>query len=419
MKRVGLIFGSRSVEHEVSVTTAGKVSEALAGMADRFEAVPIYITKGGVWLTGPAVGELLALDAAVRTGRDLADRVAAKDRFRAKLASLGQGAAAPGAEQLFVAPDPSVGSFATNPERASWFRRRVAPRLEVAFPLIHGTHGEDGTLQGLLELADVPYVGAGVAASAVGLDKIVSKLVFRGAGLPILDYMALTRRQFLEDEAGAVKTIEAALAYPMVVKPAAAGSSVGITKVGKREDLLPALQRALRFSQRALVEQALEDRLEVQCAVIGNHDLTVSACEELVRSADIVGFEQKYMRREEQQDAADLAPSQIPARIPEALARELRELSKATFRAIDGRGICRVDFLIDAPSMRPNVNEVNTLPGSLCLRLWEASGVKPPELIGRLIDLAFEAHRDKQATRFASEEGEMLVDRKHLMIPGK
>jgi len=419
MQRVGLIFGSRTVEHEVSVTTAGKVFEALGALADRYEVVPIYITKGGVWLSGPAVRDLLALDTEVRAGRDLAARVAATERFRAKVASLARGADAPGTEQLFVAPDPSVRSFAADPERGGWFRRRVAPRMDVAFPLIHGTHGEDGTLQGLLEMADVPYVGAGVTSSAVGMDKIMSKLVFRGAGMPILDWVALTRRQFLEDEARAVQSIEAALTYPLVVKPAAAGSSVGISKVTAPRDLLPALQRAARFSPRVLAEPCLENRLEVQCAVLGNHALTVSACEELVHSADIVDFEQKYLRREQQQEAADLAPSRIPAEIPEALAREVQDLARAAFRAIDGRGISRVDFLIDAATLRPYVNEVNTLPGSLCLRLWEVSGVKPPDLIGRLIDLALEAHGEKRATRFESEEGGMLVDRKHLMIPGK
>jgi D-alanine-D-alanine ligase len=419
MKRVGLIFGSRSVEHEVSVTTAGKVFEVLDPLADRYEAIPIYITKSGVWLTGPAVREMLALDAAVRAGGNLEARVAAKDRFQAKLASLAQGADAPGTEQLFVAPDPTVRSFAVDPERGGWFRRRVAPRVDVAFPLIHGTHGEDGTLQGLLEMADIPYVGAGVTASAVGMDKLLSKLVFRGAGLPILDWVALTRRQFLENEAQAVQTIEAALTYPMVVKPAAAGSSVGITRVAAPRDLVPALQRAARFSPRVLAEPCLEQRQEVQCAVLGNHALTVSACEELVRSTDIVDFEQKYLRRERQQEAADLAPSRIPAEIPEALAREIQTLARAAFRAIDGRGICRVDFLIDAATMRPYVNEVNTLPGSLCLRLWEVSGLKPPDLIERLLDLAFEARGEKQATRYESEEGGMLVDRKHLMIPGK
>ena len=419
MQRVGLIFGSRSVEHEVSVTTAAKVYETMVGMADHYEPVPIYITKRGAWLTGPAVGEVLELDAAVRKGSDLAERVAAKDRFRAKLASLAQGADAPGTEALFVAPDPSVRSFATDPEQTSWFRRRVAPRMDVAFPLIHGTHGEDGTLQGLLELADVPYVGAGVAASALGMDKVLSKLVFRGAGLPTLEYVALTRRQILEDETRAVGTVETALAYPLVVKPAAAGSSVGITKVAARAELLPALQRAARFSHRVLAERALEQRREVQCAVLGNHALTVSACEELLGSTEIVDFAQKYLRREQQAEAADLAPSQIPAGIPEALAQEVQDLAKAAYRAIDARGISRVDFLIEAATLRPYVNEVNTLPGSLCLRLWEASGVKPADLIGRLIELALEAHREKQATRFESEEGELLVDRKHLMIPGK
>jgi D-alanine-D-alanine ligase len=416
---VGLIFGSRSVEHEVSVTSAGKVYEVFAGLADRYDCLPIYITKAGAWLAGAAARELLGLDAEVRLGRDLPERLAAKERFRLRLASLERGAAGAGAEPAFVAPDPSVRCLATDPERGGRFRRRLAPRMDVAFPLVHGTHGEDGTLQGLLELADVPYVGPGVAASAVAMDKALSKLVFRGAGLPTLDSVALTRRQLLEDEAEGARTVEASLGYPVVVKPAAAGSSVGIAKAADRPALLAALRRAMRFSPRVVVERAIEDRLEVQCAVLGNHALTVSLCEELVPGADIVGYEAKYLRREERLESADLAPSHIPARIAEPLARQVRELAEAAFRAIDARGISRVDFLIEASRQRPYVNEVNTLPGSLCLRLWEASGLKPPDLVARLIELALEAHREKAATAFESEEGQALVDRKHLMLPNK
>jgi D-alanine-D-alanine ligase len=197
-----------------------------------------------------------------------------------------------------------------------------------------------------------------------------------------------------------------------------AGSSVGIGRAGSREELGRAVRQAIQFATRVLVERAVEERLEIQCGVLGNHALEVSLCEELVGRPGIVSFEDKYLRPAGQEDA-DLAPSHIPARIPEDLAARVRELAAEAFRSLDARGISRVDFLVDAKTRTPYVNELNTLPGSLCLRLFEASGIPPATLVRRLLDLALEAHKEKAATRFESEEGTGLVDRKHLMAPGK
>jgi D-alanine-D-alanine ligase len=193
---------------------------------------------------------------------------------------------------------------------------------------------------------------------------------------------------------------------------------VGIGRAANAQELQRAVGQAIQFSPRVLVERALDDRIEVQCALLGNHDPVISECEELVQSAGIVSFEDKYLRRPGQGEA-DLAPSLIPAHIPEDLARQVKELAAATFEALDARGLARVDFLVDRKTMRPFVNEVNTLPGSLCLRLWEASGIPPAALVGRLLALAVEAHDEKARTRFESREGAGLVDRKHLMTPGK
>jgi D-alanine-D-alanine ligase len=251
------------------------------------------------------------------------------------------------------------------------------------------------------------------------MDKILSKLIFRGAGLPTVEATWFTRREWLEDEAAVSARVESSLPYPVVVKPAMAGSSVGIGRAASPQELRRAVTQAIQFSTRVLVERAVEDRVEVQCAVLGNHALTVSECEELVRGAGIVSYEDKYLRRVEQAEEIDIAPSLIPARIPEDLARQVKDLALGAFRALDARGIARVDILVDRPSMRPYVNEVNTLPGSLCLRLWEMSGLKPVELIRRLLTLAVEAHAEKVATRFESQEGAALVDKKHLMSPRK
>jgi len=413
---VGLIFGSRSVEHEISITTASKAFEALRQLPD-WETLPLYVTKAGAWLSGPAVVRLLEVEAEGRAAADAARRKALQEDYKRRLQGLAAGTES-GAEALLFAPDPTRHGLVGDPDQRSWFRRSAVRGLDVAFPTVHGTHGEDGTLQGLFELADLAYVGPGLAASAAGMDKVQSKLLFRGAGLPVLEAAWFSRREWLEREADVLARAEKAVAYPVVVKPAVAGSSVGIGRAGNREELRRAARKAIQFSARVLVERAVEERLEIQVSVLGSHAPEASLCEELAGTGDIVSFEDKYLRPGGQAEA-DLAPSHIPARIPEALAARCRELAVEAFRALDARGISRVDFLVDARTGAPYVNEVNTLPGSLCLRLWEASGVPPAALVRRLLDLALEAHKEKAATRYESEEGAGLVDRKHLMAPGK
>lgn len=432
LTRIGLIFGSRSVEREVSIMTAGKVYEVLLSLQDRFETLPIFLTAEGTWLTGEAVRDLLTVDAEIRK---LAEHGAMaepdervkldaeklrlnRERYAPQLENLDRGLSATGVEPLFLSPDPSVGGLMPQQERKGWLRKTLHPTIDVAFPVIHGTHGEDGTIQGLCELANLPYVGAGVAASAVGMDKIMSKLVFQGAGLPVVEGIGVTRRELLEDEAAVVQALERTLSYPVVVKPAVAGSSVGIGVAHNSVEALSLAQRAMRFSCRVLVERAVQQRIEVQCGVIGNHALTVSECEELISSGEVVGYRDKYSENKKP-GSADLAPSIIPARIPQALSDEIRSIAAAAFKSIDSRGISRVDFLVDSAAMKPYVNEINTMPGSLSLTLWERSGVKPEELIVRLIELALEAHRDKRSTQFKSTEGKALVDRRHLVTPGK
>lgn len=430
--RIGLIFGSRSVEREVSIMTAGKVYEVLLALQDRFETLPIFLTAEGTWLTGEAVRDLLTVDAEIRklaergamAGPDERVKLDAeklrlnRERYAPQLENLDLGLSATGVDSLFLSPDPSVGGLMPQQERKGWLRKQLHPTIDVAFPVIHGTHGEDGTIQGLCELANLPYVGAGVAASAVGMDKIISKLVFQGAGLPVVEGIGMTRRELLEDEAAVVQALERRLSYPVVVKPAVAGSSVGIGVAHNAVEALSLAKRAMRFSCRVLVERAVQQRIEVQCGVVGNYALTVSECEELISSGEVVGYRDKYPE-DKKPGSADLAPSIIPARIPQALSDEIRSMAAAAFKSIDSRGISRVDVLVDSATMKPYVNEINTMPGSLSLTLWERSGVKPAELIVRLVELALEAHRDKRSTQFKSTEGKALVDRRHLVTPGK
>lgn len=432
IRRIGLIFGSRSVEREISIMTASKIYEVLLSLRDQFETLPIFLTAEGVWLTGEAVRDLLTIDAEIRK---LAERSVVagtaerskldaeklrlnRERYIPQIDNLDRGQSATGVDPLFLAPDPSVGTLVPQQERKGWLRKQLHPTIDVAFPVIHGTHGEDGTIQGLCELADLPYVGAGVTASAVGMDKIIAKLIFQGAGLPVVEGIGITRRELLEDEAAVVKRIERRLSYPVIVKPAVAGSSVGIGVAHDAAEALSLAKRAMRFSSRVLIERAVEQRVEVQCGVLGNHALTVSECEEIINSGEVVGYRDKYPE-DKQPGSADLAPSIIPARIPQALSDEIRSMAAAAFKAIDSRGISRVDFLIDSAAMKPYVNEVNTMPGSLSFTLWEGSGVKPAELVVRLVDLALEVHREKHSTHFKSTEGRALVDRRHLVTPGK
>ncbi len=430
--RIGLIFGSRSVEREISIMTAGKVYEVLLSLHDRFETLPIFLTAEGTWLTGEAVRDLLTVDSEIRklaergamAGPDERVKLDAeklrlnRERYAPQLENLDRGLSATGVDPLFLSPDPSVGGLMPQQERKGWLRKQLHPTIDVAFPVIHGTHGEDGTIQGLCELANLPYVGAGVAASAVGMDKIISKLVFQGAGLPVVEGIGITRRELLEDEAAVVQALERGLSYPVVVKPAVAGSSVGIGVAHNAVEALSLAKRAMRFSCRVLVERAVQQRIEVQCGVVGNYALTVSECEELISSGEVVGYRDKYPE-DKKPGSADLAPSIIPARIPQALSDEIRSMAAAAFKSIDSRGISRVDVLVDSATMKPYVNEINTMPGSLSLTLWERSGVKPAELIVRLVELALEAHRDKRSTQFKSTEGKALVDRRHLVTPGK
>ena len=418
MTRVGLIFGSRSVEHEISITTASKAYEVLRQLQGEVETVPLYLNKTGAWLTGPAVVALLTTEAEGRACQEPARRKALQEAYKARLQTLERAGGSTEAEQWFLSPDRTVRNLCLGPERVSWWKKAARPGLDIAFPVVHGTHGEDGTLQGLFELADLPYVGPGPAASAAGMDKILSKQIFRGVGLPTVEAVWFSRRQWLVDEAARIAEVESRLGYPVVLKPAVAGSSVGIARAASGQELRRAVGEAIQFSARVIVERAIEDRLEVQCALLGNHDPQVSECEELTQAAGIVSFEDKYLRRPDR-EAADLAPSTIPARIPEELARRVKALAVEAFAALDARGIARVDFLVDRKTRQPFVNEVNTLPGSLCLRLWEASGVSPATLIRRLLALAVEAHEEKGRTRFESREGAGFVDRKHLMSPGK
>ena len=358
--RVGVIFGGRSGEHEVSLVSATSVIGALDPA--KYDVVPIGITPEGRWISsGRALGMLKE-----KSGQE-------------------------GEPEQFLVPEPNrKGLVSLNGGGTS------SPQsLDVVIPLVHGTYGEDGTLQGLLELADIPYVGAGVLASAVGMDKIVQKMVFTTAGLPVVRY-CWAYSSDCRDNPGKVRAlVEKTLRYPVFVKPANTGSSVGITKVHSRKELAPALTVAAEFDRKVIIEEGVRDAREIECSVLGNDSPVASVPGEIVPSNEFYDYDAKYV------DGKSRAI--IPAPLPAAVARRVRDYAVRAYRAIDCAGMSRVDFFVTKRKGRVILNEVNTIPGftaiSMYPKMWEASGVPFRELLDRLIALAVERHRDMTARR--------------------
>jgi D-alanine-D-alanine ligase len=353
--RVGIIFGGRSGEHEVSLASAASVLAAIDPA--RYEVVAMGIGKDGHWLVG---GDPL---------RALAD--AAGVRLALPPSSV-------------AVPTGKTPGALTHVTTAGGLPAGVAAMLDVIFPLLHGPYGEDGTVQGLLELADLPYVGAGVLASAVGMDKATMKAVFRAHGLPIVSHVVLRRHEWAADPEAIRRRVAMELSYPCFVKPANLGSSVGISKVKAAEDLPAAIDLAARHDRRIIVERAIQAR-EVEVAVLGNDEPRVSVPGEVCFPGEWYDYDTKY--------GAGQTTFKVPAPLPPEVTEEIRSLALRAFRATDCAGMARVDFFVEG-DRRVLVNEINTIPGftatSAYPRLWEASGIPYPELIARLIDLALE-----------------------------
>jgi D-alanine-D-alanine ligase len=357
--RVAVIYGGRSGEHEVSIQSARSVIEAID--PDRYEVLPVGITHSGAWV---AAGPEVLLAAEPNPGSRLLP------------------SADPGQPGLIpIAPSqPSTALAATG--------------IDVVFPLVHGTFGEDGCLQGLFELATVPYVGSGVLASAVGMDKVTMKTVFRAEGLPIVDYIPVSRSTWEFEPLSVLADVENRLGFPCFVKPSNLGSSVGISKARDAEQLRDGLNLAAEFGSRMLVERAIDAR-ELECGVLGNDRPQASVVGEILPAREFYDYEAKYY------DAA--TQFIIPAAIDAAIQSRIRELAVGAFKAIGASGLARVDFFLDRSTATLYVNEINTIPGftamSVYPRLWAASGLAYPELIDRLIQLAIERHHDESRNR--------------------
>jgi D-alanine-D-alanine ligase len=346
--RIAVLFGGRSGEHEVSVRSAASVIGALD--REQYDVIPIAITKSGKWL--PPAESVRLLPANARQALSTETTVV-------------------------VSKEPGSVSGA-----------------DVVFPVLHGTFGEDGTVQGLLELADVAYVGAGVLGSAAGMDKDVMKRLFRERGLPAVPHIALLRA----GRRDRIAELEAAFAYPMFVKPANLGSSVGITKAHDRAELEQALDTAAEFDRKIIVEPAIDGR-EIECSVLGNDKPEASLPGEIVASREFYDYEAKYL-----DEGSRIV---IPAPLNDEQTAEVRRLAVAAFQAVEGAGLARVDFFLENGSGRILLNEVNTMPGftsiSMYPKMWEATGMPYSKLLERLIELALERHAEKRATRFSRD----------------
>ena len=390
--RVGILFGGRSGEHEVSLLSAASVLNAID--KDKYEVVPIGITKDGRWLTAENAENLL-------TGKlTLEPR-----HLRAGDPEITQSAAVLArGEAVVVPPEPVHRQSGLVPfQTDSALLRRASDRainVDVIFPVLHGTFGEDGTIQGLLELADIPYVGAGVLGSAAGMDKDIMKSLFIAAKIPIVKHVTILRSAWEKDPKKVERAISR-LKYPVFVKPANLGSSVGISKAHNRKELGPAIEEAAKFDRKIVIEQGVggnkQKAREIECSVLGNDDPVASIPGEIVPIKEFYDYNAKYL-----DEGSKLI---IPAKLTKAQTKKVQELAVQAFKAVDCSGLARVDFLMDPKTGKIFLNEINTMPGftaiSMYPKLWAASGLEYADLIDRLIQLGIERHADKKKNQYS------------------
>lgn len=375
-RTIAVIFGSRSVEHDVSVVTAQQVMQALS--PQKYDVVPIYITRDGRWVTGPGLTDLKNFQA-----DDITELM--------------------GMKEVIISPSTHHHGIIVSPV-SGLFGRSQLRRLDVAFLALHGSHGEDGTLQGLLEMADIPYVGAGVMASAVVRDKNMLKTVLAQNGLPVVKHVPFTRHEWVSDQDVVLNRIEAEIGYPAFVKPATLGSSIGVALAKDADEARNFINVAANFDRRLLVERAVTNVVEINCAVMGNQDVRTSVLEQPVSWQEFLTYEEKYMRADGAKGMKG-AERRIPAPISDELTQRIKAMAIEAFRAVDGRGTARIDFLVDEAAGDVFLNEINTIPGSLAFYLWQEDGMAPAMVVDELVRLALDAHVEKQKTVYNYKTG--------------
>ncbi len=389
--RIGILFGGRSGEHEVSLLSAASVLNAID--KNTYEVVPIGITKEGRWVSASDAERLLQ-------GKPFEARPlrAGDPEATSAAAVLHNG------ESVVVPPEPHTSATGLTPFQSDSPARRTSDRainVDVIFPVLHGTFGEDGTIQGLLELADIPYVGAGVLGSAAGMDKDVMKSLFKATGLPIVKHVTILRSHWESEPKKVRELVESKLKYPVFVKPANLGSSVGISKAHDRKELGPAIEEAAKYDRKIVIEAGVGGKKnkarEIEVAVLGNDKPEASVPGEIVPCKEFYDYDAKYV------DEGSVPI--IPAKLSQSETKKVQQLAVAAFQAVDCSGLARVDFLMDPKSRKIYLNEINTMPGftsiSMYPKLWAASGVGYAELIERLIQLGVQRHEDKKRNRYS------------------
>ncbi len=364
---IGVFFGGRSTEHEISVISASQAMHAVN--RERFEVTPVYITKNGRWYTGDALFE-------VANYRDIP-----------KLLSQ--------CTEVYMRPE--YGDYNLYAAKKSLFSStpRIVTTFDVVIPVLHGSNGEDGTFQGVLSSTGIPFAGCDVLSSANGMDKITMKMILQASGVPVVDYVWFTDKQWFAQRDKLIDEVETKISYPVIVKPANLGSSVGISRADNREALIHSVDQAQHYSTRIIVEHLVEQLQEINCSVLGDcDDYQTSVLEEPIKTGEILSYQDKYMGGTKGTKGMQASQKRIPAELPDDMTKRIQFLAGETFRVLSCHGVSRVDVIVDKADNSIYVNEINTIPGSLSYYLWEASGITFDKLMERLVALALKRKRD-------------------------
>ncbi|MBO4977626.1 MAG: D-alanine--D-alanine ligase [Muribaculaceae bacterium] len=368
--KIGVFFGGRSTEHEISVISACQAMAAID--RDKYDVVPVYISKQGHWYTGADLTD-------VKNYRDIKGLLSR-------------------ATEVYMKPVYGDHNLYRSDSGGFFAKRGPVATLDVVIPVLHGSNGEDGIFEGVLETIGIPYAGCSTLASANGMDKITMKMILAADGIPVVDYVWFTDKQWFARRDELVAKVEDKLGYPVIVKPANLGSSVGIGRADNREQLLERVADAERYSSRIIVEDLVENLQEINCSVLGDADeYRTSVLEEPIKSGEILSYTDKYMGGSKDSRGMHAAAKRIPADLPEEETKRIQYLAGETFRVLSCHGVSRVDVMIDADTRKIYVNEINTIPGSLSFYLWEAAGLKFPDLMDTLVRLALKRKRDQSA----------------------
>lgn len=363
---IGIFFGGRSTEHEISVISASQAMHAIN--AEKYEVVPIYISKQGKWYTGNALLDIQNY----RNIPGLLEKV----------------------EEVYM--EPTFGDYNLYKKKRSLFGSNVLKHIDVVIPVLHGSNGEDGIFEGLLETIGIPYAGCNTLSSANGMDKITMKMILKSCGIPVVNFVWFSDKEWYTRREEIINQIEKEIGYPVIVKPANLGSSVGIGRACNREELIDKIDGAEIYTTRIIVEDMVEDLQEINCSVLGDCDENqASVLEEPIKSGEILSYEDKYVGGSKGAKGMQASQKRIPADLPENETKRIQFLARETFRVLSCHGVSRVDMIIDRKTRDIYVNEINTIPGSLSFYLWEATGISFEQLMDKLVELAIKRKREQ------------------------